>query len=187
MIPTASVYSILFEFWPPQLHQHLHVNTHHVTHMHTCTHIRNRFTALLDFVWDYPGEPAPKRLNQFDLVISCLSFTICFAIQKILFWWLGSFICLQFSALMLLIGQQEGHPACKKTEWWDASMVICLGQDADLHVAQLMPLLLTISCSSKSRLLFTFLVLPFWCWLTWVVPDKMQEGCKKVVCVVRII
>jgi len=27
---------------------------------------------------------------------------------------------------MLLVGRQEGHPACKKTEWWDAGMVICL-------------------------------------------------------------
>jgi len=47
-----------------------------------------------------------------------------------------------------------------KTEWWDAGMVMCLGQGADLHMAQLMPLPLTISCSSKSRLL-----LPFWCQL----------------------
>jgi len=23
-----------------------------------------------------------------------------------------------FSALTLLVGWQEGHPACKKTEWW---------------------------------------------------------------------
>jgi len=23
-----------------------------------------------------------------------------------------------FSALMLLVGRQEGHPACKKSEWW---------------------------------------------------------------------
>jgi len=29
---------------------------------------------------------------------------------------------------------------------------------------------------------FTFLVLPFWCWLTWVVPDRIQEG-SKTVCV----
>jgi len=29
---------------------------------------------------------------------------------------------------------------------------LCLGQGADLHMAQLMPLPLTISCSSKSRL-----------------------------------
>jgi len=57
-----------------------------------------------------------------------------------------------FSALTLLVGRQEGHPACKKTEWWGAGMVICLKQGADLHIAQLMPLLLTISCSSKSRL-----------------------------------
>ena len=30
-----------------------------------------------------------------------------------------------FSALTLLVGQQEGHPACKKTEWWGAGVVIC--------------------------------------------------------------
>jgi len=54
----------------------------------------------------------------------------------------------------------------------------CLGQGADLHMAQLMPLTLTISCSSKSRL-----ALPFWHWLARVVPDKIQEGRKMVVCV----
>jgi len=28
---------------------------------------------------------------------------------------------------MLLVGQQEGHPACKrKTEWWGAGMAVCL-------------------------------------------------------------
>jgi len=41
---------------------------------------------------------------------------------------------------MLLVEWQEGHPASNKTEWWDAGMVICLGQGADLHMAQLMPL-----------------------------------------------
>jgi len=45
----------------------------------------------------------------------------------------------------------------KVTEWWGAGMVICLEQGADLHIAQLMPLPLTISCSSESRL-----VLPEW-------------------------
>ena len=38
-------------------------------------------------------------------------------------------------------------------------MVICLEQGADLHMAQLMPLLLTVSCSSKIQIGFTFLVL----------------------------
>jgi len=31
-----------------------------------------------------------------------------------------------FSALTLLVGRQEGHPACKKTEWWGTGVVICL-------------------------------------------------------------
>ena len=38
-------------------------------------------------------------------------------------------------------------------------MVICLEQGADLHVAQLMPLPLTVSCSSKIQIGFTILVL----------------------------
>jgi len=54
-----------------------------------------------------------------------------------------------FSALMLLVERQEGHSACKKTEWWGAGMVICLERSADLHTAQLMPLTLTVSCCSK--------------------------------------
>jgi len=29
-----------------------------------------------------------------------------------------------FSALTLLVGQQEGHAACKKTEWWDVGVVV---------------------------------------------------------------
>ena len=65
---------------------------------------------------------------------------------------------LAFSTLMLLVGRQEGHPACKKTEWWGAGMVICLQRDADLHTAQLMPLPLTVSCFSKIQIAFTFLV-----------------------------
>jgi len=45
-----------------------------------------------------------------------------------------------------------------KTEWWDAGVVICLEQCADLHMAQLMPLPLTDSCFSKIQIGFTFLV-----------------------------
>ena len=37
-------------------------------------------------------------------------------------------------------------------------MVICLEQGADLHVAQLMPLPLTVSCFSKIQIGFAFLV-----------------------------
>ena len=50
---------------------------------------------------------------------------------------------------------------------WGAGVVICLGQGADMHMAKLIPLPLTISCASKS-----ILVLSFWYWLIWVYPDK---------------
>jgi len=40
-------------------------------------------------------------------------------------------------------------------------MVICLERGADLHMAQLMPLPLTVSRFSKIQIGFTFLV-PFW-------------------------
>ena len=38
-------------------------------------------------------------------------------------------------------------------------MVICLERGADLHMAHLMSLLLTVSCFSKIQIGFTFLVL----------------------------
>ena len=38
-------------------------------------------------------------------------------------------------------------------------MVICLEQGANLHMAQLVPLPLTVSCFSKIQVGFTFLVL----------------------------
>ena len=43
-----------------------------------------------------------------------------------------------FSALTLLAGCQEEHPAVK-IEWWSVGVVICLVPDC-LHVVQLMPL-----------------------------------------------
>ena len=37
-------------------------------------------------------------------------------------------------------------------------MVVCLERDADLHMAQMMPLPLTVSCFSKIQIGFAFLV-----------------------------
>jgi len=86
----------------------------------------------------------------------------------------SAFTLLYFT-LTLLVEWQEGHPASKKTEWWDSGVVICLGQGADLLMAQLIPLPLTVSCSRKSRLV---LVLSFWYRLTRVVLDKIQRAVK---------
>ena len=56
-------------------------------------------------------------------------------------------------------------------------MVICLEPGADLHMSQLMPLPLTVSCFSKIQIGFAF-----WSRLTWVVLDKGPlNGC---VCII---
>ena len=100
--------------------------------------------------------------------------------QKTTQWqYLWKYLSFAFSALTLLVGRQERHSACKKT--WVAGY--CLEWDADLHIAQLMPLPLTLA-SVKSRL-----VLPFWYWLTWVVPDRGPlNGCvyKCSICEISI-
>ena len=78
-----------------------------------------------------------------------------------------------FSALMLLVGRQEGHPACKKLSggvlaWlslW-SEVQTCIWPSW-CHCHSLSP------ASVKSRS-----VLPFWYWLTWVVPEKGPwNGC----------
>ena len=70
------------------------------------------------------------------------------------------------------LGGRKGIRPVKK-EWWGAGMVICLERGADLHMAQLMPMPLTVSCFSKIQIGFTF-----WYRLTWVVPDKGPlNGC----------
>ena len=53
-------------------------------------------------------------------------------------------------------------------------MVICLELNADLHMAQLMPLPLTVSCFSKIQIGFTFLVPAH--------PDSPRKVAIKQVC-----
>jgi len=79
-------------------------------------------------------------------------------------------------------------------------MVICLERGADLHMAQPMPLPLTVSCFSKIQIGFTFLVPAHPCsprqrvfkrvyvyQLTRVVPDiGPLNGCVCVVIVVIV-
>jgi len=80
-----------------------------------------------------------------------------------------------FSALTLLVGRQEGNPACKKMSggvlaWLSVWSEV---QACIMHMAQLMPLALTVSCFSKIQI-----DLPFWYRLTRIVPDKGPlNGC----------
>jgi len=73
-----------------------------------------------------------------------------------------------FSALRLLVGRQEGHPACKN---W---VVAWLSVWSEVHMAQA-DATATLT-SVKSRL-----VLPFWYRLAWVFPEKKPL----IVCVVH--
>jgi len=82
--------------------------------------------------------------------------------------------CLQcFDTVHWAAGRASG---VLKTEWWDAGMVICLGQGADLHMAQLMPLPLTISWFYFAGFTFLLPAHPD-------SPGQIQEGRKTVVCV----
>ena len=56
------------------------------------------------------------------------------------------------------LGGRKGKWWSVKNEWLGAGVVVCLEQGAHLHMAQLMPLLLTVSCLSKIQIGFTFLV-----------------------------
>ena len=58
-------------------------------------------------------------------------------------------------------------------------MVIWLERDADLHMAQLMPLPLTVSCFSKIQIGFTFLVLAH--------PGSPGQRAVKRVCVTVLV
>jgi len=88
-------------------------------------------------------------------------------------WWLVCLQCWCLQCFDTVVWATGRASSLQKLKWWDACMVMCLGQGADLHMAQLMPLPLTISCSSKSRF-----DLPFWYQLTWVVMDKVQRAIK---------
>ena len=83
-------------------------------------------------------------------------------------------IACAFSALTLLVGRQEGHPACKKLSG-GAGVVVCPERGADWHMAQLMPLPLTVSCFSKIQIGLTFLVTAY--------PGSPGKRAVKWVCV----
>jgi len=74
------------------------------------------------------------------------------------------------------LGGRKGIRPVKKVSGGGAGMVICLELGADLHMAQLMPLPLTVSCFSKIQIGFTFLVLAD--------PGSLEKGplngCKEI-------
>ena len=61
------------------------------------------------------------------LFLPSLFLPLCACLQ---FFWQYDYA---FSILMLLVGWQEGHPACK-TEWWGTGMVVCLERGANICI-----------------------------------------------------
>jgi len=81
--------------------------------------------------WTSPGYLAPMTGQS---IIGALLVTITTKIASsfIIYYYVDVYT---FSVLTLLVGWQEGHPACTKLEWWGAGVVICLERGADLHPA----------------------------------------------------
>jgi len=75
---------------------------------------------------------------------------------------------------MLLVGWQEGHPACKKLSG-EVLAWLSVWNKVQTHMAQLMPLPLTVSCFSKIQIGFTFLVPAH--------PGSPEKAADKRVCV----
>ena len=113
-------------------------------------------TVAIDFV---PSESL-LQLNYWHLIIITIDFYIN-----------------PFSALTLLVGRQEGHPACKKLSggllaWlsvWSKVQTCIWPSWCHCHSLSL--------ASVKSRL-----VLPFWYRLTRVVPEKGPLNARVCVC-----
>ena len=99
-------------------------------------------------------------------------------VQVCLCWWF--FFCLQlwtcaFSALTLLVGRQEGHPACKKLSGWVLAW-LSVWSEVQTRIWPSWCHCHSLSLASvKSRLV---LPLPFWYWLTQIVLDTgPSNGC----------
>jgi len=61
-----------------------------------------------------------------------------------------------FSALTLLVGRQEWHPACKKLSGGVLAL-LSVRSEMQTCMAQLMPLPLTVSCFSKIQIGYFYL------------------------------
>jgi len=76
-----------------------------------------------------------------------------------------------FSALTLLVGRQEGHPACKKLSG-GVLMWLCVWDEVQICTRSRWCYCHSLSLAPVNPDCFTRMVLPFWCWLAQVVLEK---------------
>ena len=103
----------------------------------------------------YPGCPGSKAVKRslllmFHIVLQCFD-AVGWAVCR------GQYC----SCLLIFTARCYARKGIRpvKTEWWGACVVVCLERGADLHMAQLMQLPLTVSCFTKIQIGFTSLVL----------------------------
>ena len=64
------------------------------------------------------------------MAFACSSAVLCYHRRRHVVLVTFTLVCMceysayTFSALTMLVGRQEGHPACKKTDWWGAGVVV---------------------------------------------------------------
>ena len=123
------------------------------------------FFIVIKYVYVYVQRlPTRFAVNAFKLIIPVLLFCVFFCILCL---FCVFFVFCAFSALTLLVGWQEGHPACKKLSgvvlaWlsvWSEVQTCIWPSWCHCHSLSLAPV--------KS-----VLVLPSWYRLTWIVPEK---------------
>ena len=119
-------------------------------------------TIRLDYWCPHLRHPPSDSSGHVNPVNTCIYVAVLyFPVFR-----LWSCIFLYFYLLLLLpsllwrcwLGGRKSIRPVKNPEWWGAGVVICLERSADLHMAQLMSLLLTVCCFSKIQTGFTFLV-----------------------------
>ena len=102
-----------------------------------------------------------KLSDEFRRLCTSVDFKKCCTLLQLDLGWFNFLTVVGFSMPSVLwccwLGGRKGTRPVK-TERWCAVVVICLERGADLHMAQLMPLPLTVSCFSKIQIGFTFLV-----------------------------
>jgi len=132
-------------------------STFNSLHLHCCSVFIVHFPHIhIILIYSFYSQVAKLASFNFRCVLSSLHHSCFFKVNPH-----------AFSALALLVGRQWWG------EWWGAGMVIWLGRGANLHMTHLIPLLLTVCCCRKSRLV---LVLPFWYQLN---QDKIQRAVKR--------
>jgi len=94
--------------------------------------------------------PLPLTVSCFSKIRIALPFWYRFTRRVPEKWPLKGCVC------VCVVKKRKKWPV--KTELWGAGVVVCLEQGADLHMALLMTLPLTVSCFSKIQIGFTFLV-----------------------------